>query len=108
MSTKNLFGRFEQIQGITYQVVIIYFGICNFLIKGFDLSDSMIEEARQCWSQYSENVSFEVGRAEAIPLPDNSTQLILVGRAIHYFDHKTFFEEADRILVNIYDKNFLF
>ena len=78
------------------------------MLEGFDLSDSMVEEARHCWSQYSENVSFEVGRAEAIPIPDNSTQLILVGRAIHYFDHKTFFEEADRILVNIYDKNFLF
>jgi len=80
MSTKNLFGKFEQVLGV-------------------DLSEAMVEEARQCFSQYSANVTFEAARAEAIPVPDNSTQLILVGRAIHYFDQKTFFEEVDRILV---------
>ena len=73
----------------------------NFVFSGVDLSEAMVEEARQCFSQYSANVTFEAARAEAIPVPDNSTQLILVGRAIHYFDQKTFFEEVDRILVCI-------
>ena len=45
-------------------------------------------------------IAFKVAKAEAIPVPDNSTQLILVGRAIHYFDQKTFFKEVDRVLVS--------
>ena len=80
MSTRNLFGKFENVLGV-------------------DLSEAMVTEAAQCWKQYHPNVAFKVAKAESIPVPDNSTQLILVGRAIHYFDQKTFFKEVDRVLV---------
>jgi len=80
MSTRNLFGKFDNVLGV-------------------DLSEAMISEAQQCYKQYQPNVAFKVAKAEAIPVPDNSTQLILVGRAIHYFDQKTFFKEVDRVLV---------
>ena len=61
----------------------------------------MIAVANQSWNKTVQNVSFKVAAAESIPVEENSTQLILVARAIHYFDHKTFFKEAGRILVNM-------
>ena len=80
MSTRNLFGKFDQVLGV-------------------DLSEAMVEEARQSWHQFSSHVEFQVSGAEKLPVDDKSTQLVLVGRAIHYFDTKTFFQEVDRILV---------
>ena len=59
----------------------------------------MVQEANQCF-HHQANVAFKVAKAEAIPVESSSTQLVLVGRAIHYFDQKTFFEEVDRILVS--------
>ena len=79
MSTRNLFGKFQSVLGV-------------------DLSEAMVEEARNCWKDHK-NAEFQVARAEQIPVEDNSTQLVLVGRAIHYFDQQTFFKEADRMLV---------
>jgi len=79
MSTRNLFGKFNRVLGV-------------------DLSEAMVQEANQCFQQQA-NVAFKVAKAEAIPVESSSTQLVLVGRAIHYFDQKTFFEEVDRILV---------
>ena len=82
MSTRNLFGKFDRVVGV-------------------DLSEAMIEEARNCFKDHSE-VEFSVARAEEIPVEDNSAQVVLVGRAIHYFDQKTFFKEVDRILVRLF------
>ena len=79
MSTRNLFGKFDRVLGV-------------------DLSEAMIEEAKNCWKENSK-VDFKVARAEEIPVENNSAQVVLVGRAIHYFDQKTFFKEVDRILV---------
>ena len=81
MSTRNLFGKFDKVLGV-------------------DLSEAMIEEAKNCWKDYSQ-VEFSVARAEEIPVEDKSAQVILVGRAIHYFDQATFFQEVDRILVRL-------
>ena len=79
MSTRNLFGKFGSVLGV-------------------DLSEAMVEEARNCWKDHK-NAEFQVAKAEQIPVENNSAQVILVGRAIHYFDQKTFFQEVDRILV---------
>ena len=62
----------------------------------------MIQEASNSFKEHEANVSFKVSPAECIPVEDKSTQLVLVGRALHYFDQKTFFKEVDRMLVNIY------
>jgi len=80
MSTCNLFGKFDNILGV-------------------DLSGAMIEQARANFTQDNPSAEFKVSKAETLPLEDNSAQVILVGRAIHYFDQKTFFKEVDRILV---------
>jgi len=78
MSTCNLFGKFDNILGV-------------------DLSPSMIEQAKKIFS--TDLAEFKVSGAESLPVKDSSVQTVLVGRAIHYFDQETFFQEANRILV---------
>jgi len=78
MSTCNLFGKFDNILGV-------------------DLSAAMIEQAKKSYP--ADSVEFKVSGAEKLPVEDCSVQTVLVGRAIHYFDQKTFFQEVDRILV---------
>ena len=78
MSTCNLFGKFDKILGV-------------------DLSEAMIDQAKINFNK--ENVEFKVSGAEKLPVEDHSVQTVLVGRAIHYFDQKTFFQEVNRILV---------
>ena len=116
MSTRNLFGKFNRVLGNCGNVEIYkwvqYFIFIKYKInsrlitltflhydEGVDLSEAMVQEANQCFQQQA-NVAFKVAKAEAIPVESSSTQLVLVGRAIHYFDQKTFFEEVDRILVS--------
>jgi len=43
-------------------------------------------------------VQFQTGGAEQLPHPDNSAQLVIAGRAIHYFKQADFFKEVDRVL----------
>jgi len=80
MSTCNLFGKFEKILGV-------------------DLSEAMVNQASQSFNESQPNAEFKVAPAEKLPLEASSAQMILVGRAIHYFDQKSFFEEVDRVLV---------
>lgn len=78
MSTCNLFGKFDKILGV-------------------DLSKAMVDQAKIDFAK--EDVEFKVSGAEKLPVENTSVQTVLVGRAIHYFDQKTFFQEVDRILV---------
>eukprot|EP00092_Neocalanus_flemingeri_P040606 GFUD01044215.1.p1 GENE.GFUD01044215.1~~GFUD01044215.1.p1 ORF type:complete len:296 (-),score=85.22 GFUD01044215.1:32-874(-) len=78
MSTCNLFTKFDNILGV-------------------DLSEAMIEQAKKNFAK--DSVEFKVSGAESLPVEDCSVQTVLVGRAIHYFDQKTFFGEVNRILV---------
>jgi len=80
MSTRNLFGKFDNILGV-------------------DLSAAMIEQAKEDYGQTHPSSVFKVSPAESLPLDNRSVQLVLVGRAIHYFDQQSFFEEVDRVLV---------
>ncbi|MFQ5982024.1 MAG: class I SAM-dependent methyltransferase [Woeseiaceae bacterium] len=45
------------------------------------------------------DIEFLVARAEATRLADNSTDLITVAQALHWFDITDFFDEAHRVLV---------
>jgi ubiquinone/menaquinone biosynthesis C-methylase UbiE len=80
MSTRNLFGKFETILGV-------------------DLSPAMIEQANKTFSKSQPQAVFKVANAETLPVDADSVQMVLVGRAIHYFDQQAFFREVDRILV---------
>jgi len=79
ISTGNLYGEFQSVVGI-------------------EASQAMVEQARE--SVVHGSVKFLCARAENLPLEANSTQLVLVGRAIHYFDAEKFYKEVDRILVS--------
>jgi ubiquinone/menaquinone biosynthesis C-methylase UbiE len=78
LSTINLFGEFQSIVGV-------------------DPSQAMIEQARLMTQHGS--VKFDVASAEKLPLNADSVQLVIAGRAIHYFDTASFYKEVDRVLV---------
>ena len=65
-------------------------------VVGVDTSLSQITEAKL--ANKAENVKFEVGDGENIPLPDNSIDLISTCMAVHWFDLPTFFKECNRVL----------
>ena len=68
-------------------------------VVGCDLSLAMLEEAQKNFGSHG-HVKFIQANAEDLAMFEpNSIQLILASRCIHYFDHKKFFEEADRVLV---------
>ena len=68
-------------------------------VVGCDPSLAMLEEAQKNFGLHG-HVKFIQANAEDLAMFEpNSIQLILASRCIHYFDHKKFFEEADRVLV---------
>jgi ubiquinone/menaquinone biosynthesis C-methylase UbiE len=56
-----------------------------------DGSPQQIENAMQ-----RTNIEYKVATAEQSGLPDNSTDLIMVATAAHWFDHAAFYAEAER------------
>ena len=44
-------------------------------------------------------IEYSVARAESIPIPDLSVDLVTAAQALHWFDAPAFFDEARRVLV---------
>jgi len=65
-------------------------------VLGVDPSLAMVKEARKSFPLAG--LQFQTGGAENLPHPDNSAQLVIAGRAIHYFKQDDFFKEVDRVL----------
>jgi len=65
-------------------------------VLGVDPSLAMVKEARKSFPLAG--LQFQTGGAEQLPHPDNSAQLVIAGRAIHYFKQDDFFKEVDRVL----------
>ncbi|MFP4074007.1 MAG: class I SAM-dependent methyltransferase [Actinomycetota bacterium] len=61
-------------------------------VVGVEPSPAMIEHARP-----ADSVSYRLGSAERLPIPDASVDLISVGSALHWFDQKRFLAEASRV-----------
>lgn len=78
LSTQNLYGEFEHNLGV-------------------DASQAMIDQANQ--QGLPGSLVFAASRAENLPVGSESTQLVIAGRAIHYFDIAAFYAEVDRVLV---------
>jgi ubiquinone/menaquinone biosynthesis C-methylase UbiE len=53
-------------------------------VVGTDPSKKMLEQARR--KQLDDRVRYEAGRAESIPLPDNSVDLIFMSMIFHHLD----------------------
>lgn len=49
-----------------------------------------------CWTAVSYTI--RVGKAEDLPLPDGSVDLLTVATAVHWFDQPKFLAEAGRVL----------
>lgn len=65
-------------------------------IHGYDVSENQIKEAiRLC---QSEKINFFVSPSESLPLDNETTGLITVATAIHWFNIDAFFTECNRIL----------
>ena len=47
-----------------------------------------------------ERIEYSVARAESIPLPDASVNLVTAAQALHWFDAPAFFSEARRLLAS--------
>jgi len=63
---------------------------------GIDTSYNQIKLAKE----FNENpsVEYKVGDAEQLDLEDKTVDLILVGQALHWFEHNNFFNECARVL----------
>lgn len=57
-----------------------------------DISRQQLEQAEQ-----QENIHYLQARAEAVPIPDSSLDLITVAQAIHWFDFDAFYREVRRV-----------
>ena len=58
-----------------------------------DASDAQIREGER-----HDRVRYRVAPAEDFGLPSESADLITVAQALHWFDHRAFFAEAERVL----------
>src|SRR5258705_5385746 len=67
-------GRFSRALAVRFDAEVI----------GVDPSTKMLEQAQK--KQPDPRVRFHVGRGEAIPLPDDSVDLIFMSMAFHHFE----------------------
>lgn len=58
-----------------------------------DVSEKQLAQAAP-----AANVEYICASAHELPVPDASVDLVVVGQALHWFDHDLFFAEADRCL----------
>ncbi|RVE57834.1 hypothetical protein OJAV_G00203220 [Oryzias javanicus] len=65
-------------------------------VVGMDISESQLEEARAV-PGFS-NITYKTGRAEKLPFPDDSVDLLTAASAAHWFDVPMFLAEANRVL----------
>jgi SAM-dependent methyltransferase len=56
-----------------------------------------ISEAQLQHAQKASNITYQVAPAEACDLPENSTDLITVGQAIHWFNFEAFYQQVKRV-----------
>jgi len=65
-------------------------------VIGFDPSPGQLTQTDA--TSTGGKVEFREGNAEHVNLPDKSCDLIVTAQAVHWFDHKNFFAECERLL----------
>ncbi|XP_074655132.1 putative methyltransferase DDB_G0268948 [Tubulanus polymorphus] len=63
---------------------------------GVDCSQAQIEEATR--RNIHENIEYRIGDSTSLPMKDESTDLVIVSVALHWFDLQKFYAEVRRIL----------
>jgi len=66
-------------------------------VIGQDISEAQLEQGRKV--ETNSNVTYRLGRAEALQCEDQSCELVYASSAAHWFDLPKFFEEVERVLV---------
>lgn len=65
-------------------------------IIGIDPSIKQIEQAAKV--NYSDNITYKTGEAEALPVEENTVDLLCCGSAAHWFNFEDYFKECGRVL----------
>jgi ubiquinone/menaquinone biosynthesis C-methylase UbiE len=63
------------------------------LVLASDISEGQIEQARG-----HRGILYTVQPAEQTDFPDEFFDMVVVGQAIHWFDHEAFYREANRVM----------
>ncbi|XP_054715792.1 putative methyltransferase DDB_G0268948 [Uloborus diversus] len=66
-------------------------------VLGCDVSKAQIHEANV--ARKASNIDYKISRAESLPVPDESVQLLTASTCFHWLDAIAFFKEAKRVLV---------
>lgn len=83
-------GRFSEALAVRFDAEVV----------GIDPSKKMLEQAER--KLRDRRVRYELGRGEAIPLPDNSVDLIFMSMIFHHFDNPTLAaRECRRVLRDV-------
>jgi ubiquinone/menaquinone biosynthesis C-methylase UbiE len=69
----------------------------GFAVTGVDVAPAMVAQAKEIMPAGS-RVDFKIGRAEALPFPDASFDLISCAQAFHWFEPRAAFSECARVL----------
>ena len=67
-------------------------------VTGIDPSDALMDEARTLDAQAGVSVDYVLGKAEALPFPDASFDLVTAGQCWHWFDRSLAGPEIFRVL----------
>lgn len=65
-------------------------------VLGIDISEGQLEVARAVLGH--PNITYRMGTAEELPVPDGSVDLLTAASAAHWFDQSRFLTEANRVL----------
>ena len=67
-------------------------------VLGVDISPELIRQAEQLWGDYEERLTFAVGDAENLDVPDQSVDVTFFGGVLHHFpEREKVFAEALRV-----------
>lgn len=67
-------------------------------VAGIDPSSEMMEKARLLDEAFGVSIQYHVGRAEALPVPEHSQDVVTAGQCWHWFDRAVAASEALRVL----------
>ncbi|QLI81482.1 methyltransferase domain-containing protein [Chitinibacter fontanus] len=74
------------------------FALRGAQVNGVDPAAAMLEQARLLDQQVGVVVSYQTGRAEALPFADESCDAVSAGQCWHWFDRSKAAQEAYRVL----------
>jgi SAM-dependent methyltransferase len=53
-------------------------------VIGIEIAPDLVAQAKDLWKEYSDRISFEVGDAESLDIPDSSIDAVFFGGVLHH------------------------